>query len=184
MMKMKGFTYRYFLGMVEARSGLSLVDTVVGKSRLASEGVYTHLGSYPYREMLQLLDALSTETELPKESLLHAFGTYLFGRLNDTHPEVIALYDSPVELIKGLNDHIHFHVQSLYPEAALPKMEVQEMGGGHLQVLYESSRGLYRLAHGLMEGAFSHFNTFVGIRFRLLEADGTVVQFELEYEPQ
>ncbi|WP_158211932.1 heme NO-binding domain-containing protein [Robiginitalea sediminis] len=181
---MKGFIYRYFLEMVEERFGLTLVDTLVGKADLPSDGVYTHLGNYPYEEMLQLLDALSAETELPKESLLHAFGTYLFGRLNATHPEVIGLYESPVDLLKGLNDHIHFHVQNLYPEAALPKMEVREMGPGHLQVLYESSRGLYRLAHGLMEGVFSHFNIFVGIQFRLLEADGTIVQFELEYEPE
>ncbi|WP_445382586.1 heme NO-binding domain-containing protein [Robiginitalea sp. IMCC43444] len=176
---MKGIIFTEFLEMVESEFGLETVDAIIEAADLPSEGVYTSVGTYEFNEMVSLLGALNKKIDKPVSDLLYAFGHYLFGRLGKTHPEVIQNYTSPLGLLYCIEDHIHVHVKKLYPDAQLPTFKILEKTDNSLSMIYSSSRGLYRLAHGLIEKCFEHFNTSATVSYELLKEDGTEVKFDI-----
>lgn len=176
---MKGIIFTEFLEMVETEFGLEVLDTIIEDSDLHSGGVYTSVGTYDFQEMVKLLSHLSETVELPMGDLLYAFGQYLFASLGRVHPEVIKSYKSPIELLNSIEDHIHVHVRKLYPDAELPSFRILEKTDHSISMIYSSSRGLYKLAHGLIEKTFEHFNGSAQISFELLKEDGTEVKFDI-----
>jgi len=174
---MKGIIFTEFLEMVETTFGLEVVDAIIESSDLKSEGAYTSVGTYDFNEMVQLLTGLSSKVNTSANDLLFSFGQYLFGGLLKTHPEVVSSYKNPLGLLNSIEDHIHVHVKKLYPDAELPSFKVLERTDNSLIMVYSSSRGLYALAHGLMDKTFEHFNKKVNIDFELLNEKGTEVKF-------
>ena len=176
---MKGIIFTEFLEMVEATFGLETTDTVIENSNLPSDGIYTSVGTYDFNEMLSLITSLSKVVEIPTNELIYTFGLYLFDGLGKAHPEVIQNYTSPLSLLYSIEDHIHVHVQKLHPEAELPTFKILEKTDNSISMIYSSSRGLYRLAHGLIEKCFEHFNSSATIAYELLKEDGTEVKFDV-----
>ncbi|MBT8284461.1 MAG: heme NO-binding domain-containing protein [Flavobacteriaceae bacterium] len=176
---MKGIVFTEFLEMVEETFGLEVTDQIIEESNLQSEGIYTSVGTYEFNEMVSLLTNLSKTVKMPANDLLHTFGLYLFDSLGKAHPEIIKNYKSPLALLISIEDHIHVHVKKLYPDAELPTFTVVEQSENSLSMIYSSSRGLYSLAHGLMEKTFTHFNESAQISYELLKEDGTQVKFDI-----
>ena len=176
---MKGIVFTEFLEMVESQFGLETVDTIIEAADLPSEGIYTSVGTYDFNEMVSLLTELSSITKIDLNELIYTFGHYLFSSLGNAHPEVIQAYNSPLSLLYSIEDHIHVHVQKLYPDAELPTFKILDKTDSELTMIYCSSRGLYRLAHGLIEKAFEHFNKTAKVTYELLKDDGTEVKFHI-----
>ncbi len=176
---MKGIVFTEFLEMVEGAFGLETVDTIIENSNLASEGIYTSVGTYDFNEMVTLITALHQKTKIPVDELIYTFGHFLFTSLAKAHPEVVASYLSPMNLLYSIEDHIHVHVKKLYPDAELPSFTILEKTDTSISMIYKSSRGLYRLAHGLMEKCFEQFNKSAKISFELIKQDGTEVKFDI-----
>ncbi|WP_291871345.1 heme NO-binding domain-containing protein [Maribacter sp.] len=176
---MKGIVFTEFLEMVESEFGLEVVDSIIEASNLPSEGIYTSIGTYDFNEMISLITNLSSKVKIPIDDLIYAFGLFLFSSLVNAHPEVVANYKSPISLLYSIEDHIHVHVKKIYPEAELPTFKVLEKTKNSISLIYCSSRGLYRLAHGLIEKSFEHFNTTAKVKYKLLQEDGTEVKFDI-----
>ncbi|MBD1259665.1 heme NO-binding domain-containing protein [Maribacter polysiphoniae] len=176
---MKGIVFTEFLEMVESKFGLETVDNIIEQTNLSSEGVYTSVGTYDFNEMVSLITGLSDEVNIPVDDLIYTFGLYLFTGLANAHPEVIKSYNSPLGLLYSIEDHIHVHVKKLYPDAELPTFKILDKTDTSISMIYSSSRGLYRLAHGLIEKAFEHFNGSADITYELIKEDGTEVKFNI-----
>lgn len=176
---MKGIVFTEFLEMVEDQFGLETVDAIIEASQLPSDGIYTSVGTYDFNEMVLLLQNLSERTKISQDDLLQTFGHYLFVSLGKAHPEVIKSYTSPIGLLYSIEDHIHVHVQKLYPDAELPTFNILDKTDTSISMVYISSRGLYRLAHGLIEKCFEHFNASSIVTYELLKDDGTQVKFDI-----
>ncbi|MGB5819031.1 MAG: heme NO-binding domain-containing protein [Saonia sp.] len=176
---MKGIVFTEFMEMVESKFGLEVVDAIIEDSDLPSQGIYTSVGTYDFNEMVHLITNLSERVEVPADDLIYTFGLYLFSSLGKAHPEVIQSYTSPLGLLYSIEDHIHVHVKKLYPDAELPTFKILEKTDTSISMIYASSRGLYRLAHGLIEKSFEHFNSSAKITYELLREDGTEVKFDI-----
>ncbi len=176
---MRGIVFTEFLEMVESKFGLETQDSIIENSNLPSGGSYTSVGTYDFNEMVSLITQLSEVTKISAGDLIYTFGQYLFNGLGNAHPEIIQSYKSPMALIYSIEDHIHVHVKKLYPDAELPTFKILDKTNTTLSMIYSSSRGLYRLAHGLMEKTFEHFNDTAKITYELLKEDGTEVKFDI-----
>lgn len=165
--------------MVESKFGLETVDNIIEAADLPSQGIYTSVGTYDFNEMVSLISKLGETTKISLGDLIYTFGQYLFDGLRNAHPEVIQSYSSPLSLLFSIEDHIHVHVRKLYPDAELPTFKVLDKTDSTLTMIYSSSRGLYRLAHGLMEGAFEYFDKTAQISYEVLKEDGTEVKFHI-----
>lgn len=176
---MKGIVFTEFLEMVESSYGLETVDTIIENCELPSGGAYTSVGTYDFNEMVSLLTELSNQTGVAHQELLYLFGHYLFGGLVAAHPEVVSSYSNPIGLLNCIEDHIHIHVRKLYPDAELPEFKILSKTENSLEMIYMSSRGLYALAHGLIEKTFEHFGKTVKVDYKLLNENGTEVKFAI-----
>lgn len=165
--------------MVESSYGLETVDALIENCKLPSGGAYTSVGTYDFNEMVTLLTELGKVTGIAHEKLLYSFGHYLFNGLVSAHPEVVTSYKNPIGLLTCIEDHIHVHVRKLYPDAELPQFKILSKTENSLEMIYQSSRGLYALAHGLIEKTFEHFGKTVQVDYKLLEENGTEVKFAI-----
>lgn len=175
---MKGIVFTEFVEMVEEKFGLLMVDTLFEKTTLASGGAYTAVGTYPHTELVALVVSLSGETDISTSALVRTFGQHMAGRFAALYP---AFFEVPntFTFLESVDQHIHVEVKKLYPAAELPRI-LCERDGEHLEVIYESQRGLANFAQGLIEGSLAHFHETADIeRTDLDGGSGKRVRFYL-----
>lgn len=178
---MKGVIFREFLDFLEQAHGYELVDKIITKSQVPSEGAYTSVATYPHDEMISLVVALSEETGASVPDLCKLFGKELFGRLDRVHQGVVASFSHVFDFLEALDNEIHRQVRKLYDNAEVPDVFVKEREGeDRLVVHYLSSRPFADVAYGLLEGAIAHFGTPYEVEKDPVKEDGTEAYFTLQ----
>jgi len=175
---MKGMVFTEFLEMVEDKFSADMVDDIISDSAPPSGGAYTAVGTYDHSELVGMVMALSQRSGLPVPTLVHAFGTHLFGRFHALYPGFFQGIPSAVEFLYGIESVIHTEVRKLYPDAQLPSFECERVPGG-LNMVYASPRHFGDLAEGLIGGAVSHFGDPLTVN-RVDLPDGAI-RFELRH---
>lgn len=174
---MKGIVFTEFLDLVEQKFGLEMVDKIITQSELASEGVYTSVGTYKFSEMLSLLQNLKNNTGIAIDDLLLTYGEHFFSVIEDSYPGLLNTYKDPIEMISSIENHIHVEVRKIYPDAELPTFLVESKTENSLVMIYTSSRAMHHFGLGLMNKTFEHFNTKATISLEKIKEDGTEVKF-------
>ena len=154
---MKGFIFTNFLDFVEKSNGLEMVDQMLGECDLASEGVYSAFNSYEFDELVTLLTYVSKKTDISSQILLESFGRFVFPYLIGKHSYIIEKYSNAIDLIAGIENHIHIEVKKLYEDAELPTFNVVDKKEDSLTIIYTSTRGLTYFAIGLMKETLQFF---------------------------
>jgi len=121
--------------------------------------------------------ALSKRTGAAAPDLIKAFGKFLFHSFGNKHKEMIASYSDGLSLLKDIHDHIHVEVEKLYSNAQLPHFSTEQKDDTSLKMVYTSERKLSDLAEGLIEETMTHFGHDYSLDKKLIEADGSVVEF-------
>jgi len=177
---MKGIVFTEFLELVETKFGFEVVDEIIEKSELESNGVYTSVGTYAFSEMVQLLTHLSKHTKLSIDDLLYVYGGHFFKVLQKSYGSILSSYPGPLELLNSIESHIHVHVRKIYPGAELPRFEVLEKNSDKMTMMYYSDRAMYSFAKALMENAFIHYGKKSSVEMKKIKEDGTQVQFDIK----
>lgn len=159
---MKGVVFTEFIEMVEQQYSPRLVDELLDSLPSASHGAYTSVGTYPHKELLALVDALSHRSGAAASELLRAFGRRLLGRFADRYPQYFRNIDT-FQLLEHVDEVIQREVRKLYPDAELPSFTTQRDGSGGLVLHYTSSRPFQDLALGLIDGAIAHFGESIDV---------------------
>ena len=154
---MKGVVFTEFLEMVESRFSADMVDDIIDDANLPSGGAYTAVGTYPHDEMVALVVALSQRSGAAVRDLLLAFGEHLFGRFVVGYPAFFSDVSDAFTFLAGIEDIIHREVRKLYPDAELPRFDIERHTDRELVLLYQSGRHFEDLAEGLMRGCIAHF---------------------------
>lgn len=176
---MKGLIFTEFIEMVEQEMGFEMVHNIISESHLPSEGIYTAVGTYPMAEMLELLTQLSKRTKIEIPELLFTFGKHLFSRFSVLYAHFFEGKNSAFELLENIEDYIHVEVLKLYPDAALPTIDVLKQDDSNMQLIYRSPRKLSQLAVGLMTGCAEHFKEEIEISEIKYIDGGSEVWFQL-----
>jgi len=155
---MKGFIFTNFIDFVEKSFGLEMVDKMIYNSDLKSKGVYSAFNSYDFSELQSMLTYVCSKSGMESKIALEEFGKFVFPYLIGKHSYIIERYKDPLELIAGIESHIHVEVKKLYEDAELPTFSVVEKTKNQLGIIYQSKRGLTYFAIGLMKATLSHFN--------------------------
>lgn len=155
---MKGFIFTNFIDFIETSYGLELVDEMITNCDLPSEGIYSSFNSYDFDELVSLLTYVSKKTAVKPEIILEKFGIFVFPYLIGKHSYIIEQYGNALDLISGIENHIHIEVKKLYNDADLPTFRVVEKTEKKLSIIYKSSKGLTYFAIGLLKETLNHFN--------------------------
>ncbi len=154
---MKGFIFTNFIEFVETTHGLEMVDEMITNCNLQSEGIYSSFSSYEFDELVSLLTYVSNKIDVNPEILLEKFGVFVFPYLIGKHSYIIENYDNAIDLIGGIENHIHIEVKKIYNDADLPTFRVVEKTTKKLTIIYNSSKGLTYFAIGLIKETLNHF---------------------------
>lgn len=154
---MKGIVFTEFMEMVEQNWDMDIVDDLIDAVDPASGGSYTSVGTYEFDELVAYVVELNKKTNIEIKDLIYTFGTYLANSFVNKFPEFFSEASCTFDVLKKVDDHIHVEVRKLYPDAELPKFSYEELPGNQLKLIYESSRNLPDLAHGLIDGCAKHF---------------------------
>jgi len=160
---MKGLVFTEFFEMVEEQLGFELVDKLIERTKLATDGAYTTVGTYDHKELLALVGNLHNLTGTSVNDLLATYGEYLFPKLITISPVVSERFDSCFEMVAAVNDVIHAEVLKLYPDAELPHFGLVKWTETDLVVTYTSCRPFAYLARGLIIGCARHFEEQVTV---------------------
>ena len=174
---MKGIVFTGFLEMVENKFGLETVDLLLEDIDLESQGIYTSVGTYDFSEMIQLLEKLSLNVNLPVNELIYSYGLYFFSVLTENYPAIFRQYKSAFEMLRSVEDHIHVQVRKIYPEAELPTFQVTHDDENYMEMIYISERGMYKFAQALIEKTCEYYHQNATITYTKLHSDGTKVKF-------
>lgn len=154
---MLGMVFTELLDMVESKFSLDMVDAIIERS--GAKGSYTSVGNYEDAELVSLVVALSAETNIPVPDLLHVYGRHLFGRFVALYGQFFTPHDSALTLLAGLESHVHTEVRKLYANARPPLFTLTEAPDGAMWLDYQSKRGLWRFAQGLLESCLEHYGS-------------------------
>ncbi len=174
---MKGIVFTEFLEMVEDKFGYAVVDDIISKSDLPSNGSYTAVGTYSSHEMIQLVHNLHINSGIPLNVLYEVFGEYLFGSLSRAYGQMFDGITNSFDMFLAIDQNIHVQVKKLYPDAELPRFEVSLIDENNLKMLYSSERKMGDLAVGLIKGCLAHFKEQATISKNQLSEDGNKVEF-------
>jgi len=178
---MKGLVFTEFLEMVEEAYSPEMVEKIISASHLKTKGAYTSVGTYDYREMVELITHLSQLTNTPIPELEKTYGRYLFKKLVSRYPDVISSTKNAFECLKSVDDNIHVEVRKLYPDAELPHFKYTQVNSQCLIMDYFSTRPFSNLAEGLMLGCIEHYKENISIHSQTLTENGkSFVRFTLK----
>lgn len=176
---MKGIVFTEFLEMVEDNFGYEVVDKIIQDSQLASDGIYTAVGTYSHHEIVSLVTNLSQLSQTSISDLLFAFGKYLFNTFLAQYPAFFDRSPTAFDFLESIENHIHVEVKKLYPESELPKFDSVSKTDDRMEMIYTSERKMSDLALGLMERTLEHYGEKAEIIKENIEEDGSVVRFRL-----
>jgi len=175
---MKGIVFTELCEMVEEKFGIALLNEVIESSTLESKGIYSAVGTYDSKELNELVGKVSEKTGIPIQDLIHTYGRHFFDVLYTNYPQFFEVSDS-FEFLKSIDSYIHVEVKKLYPEAELPRFSHIEKEK-YLELIYESERGLFKFARGLIEKTIEHFGEVISIEEDSMSEAGSKVKFILK----
>jgi hypothetical protein len=174
---MKGIVFTEFVEMVEEKFGYEVMDSIFESLNLPSGGVYTSVGTYAHSEMVQLVTSLSQHTQIPISELLKAYGKHLLLVFTNSYPHFFVQSPNAFSLFEQIDKYIHVEVRKLYPDAELPKFEVNYISDNSLEMIYESDRKMADLAEGLIEATIEYYQETSTTKKIILNEDGSKVKF-------
>lgn len=160
---MKGLIFNGFLEFVEHSMSYDMVDKIIIKSNLPSDGVYTSIGTYNPQEIFTLVSTLSGETGIAQKTLLIDFGEYLFGIFVTKYPRFFKHKTTVFQFLSQVDSCIHVEVKKFYTDADLPSFKCNTVDPNKLIMIYQSSRPLADLAEGLIKGCIRYHHEKIAI---------------------
>ena len=177
---MKGLIFCEFLEMVEDKFGYEVVDEIIEKSNLPSQGVYTSVGTYSHEEIFSLVNHLGEKLNVPVSKLFYTYGVYVFGVFGKAYKDLISGHSNAFQFLCRVEDTIHVQVLKLYPEAELPTIEIHNQEKDKLELIYSSQRKMSDFAEGLIQGCLNYFNEEASVIKKDLTEDQTKVLFTIQ----
>ncbi len=174
---MKGVIFTEYLDFVENNFGYDMIDELMNTCDLKSGGVYTSVGSYEFQELVQLLIKTCELSKKQPEYLLRKFGWHLFSYFTKGYPQFFTSAKSSFDVLSALDDTIHPEVLKLYPDAELPKFDIESLDKDTLVMVYRSKRKMSDFAEGLIEACLHHFEENGSIQTEKLDANGEIIRF-------
>ena len=177
---MKGMLFISFLDLVESQYGPETLESVLSEVAPENGGIYTAAGDYAHTELIALIVALSSQTQVSVSHLVKSFGMYHFAEFISAYPQLFTGLDSSFSLLEKVDSFIHQEVKLLYPGARPPKFDYHRVNDDTIELLYQSPRCMCDVAEGLIQGCAAYYGEKIGVkRERLGDKSGALERFTI-----
>jgi predicted hydrocarbon binding protein len=153
---MKGIVFVKFNEFVEQCWGDEFWDELLEEAQLASQGIYTTIGTYADQELFTLIDLVVIKKNISSKQAQIAFGEWVFKELYNVAPNDVHDFKDVFEFLHAVQNVIHVEVKKLNPDALLPEFEFLSESATHLSFNYLSPRQLCFFCEGIVLGLAKH----------------------------
>ncbi|MGS0675457.1 heme NO-binding domain-containing protein [Shewanella sp. 0m-4] len=174
---MKGIIFSEFIELVENTFGLEICQQMLDENN--NDGVYTSVGTYDHKDLVNLIITLSKLTGISAEDLQQIYGKAIFKILYNSMPGLEGQSASTFEFIKSVEEYIHIEVKKLYPNSNPPSFTFISSTQSQLIMDYVSARCMAHVCFGLIQGCADHFNENIDIKMEPIVADQSEVRFTM-----
>ncbi|CAH0536139.1 heme NO-binding domain-containing protein [Vibrio marisflavi] len=176
---MKGIIFTEFLELVEAKFGIEVLENMLEMSD--DTGVYTAVGSYDHKDLVNLIVSLSKLTKVAVEDLQQVFGRAVFMNLYKSLRNSAPIVDckTTFQFLRQVENYIHIEVKKLYPDANPPKFNFLSESESTLEFDYHSARCMSHVCLGLVQGCADKLDETLDIKMTNQVDDGSHVRFNL-----
>lgn len=150
---MHGVVFTSLRDYLTSSGGTTLAQEVFG-----DQPVYLLSESYPDELLADLVQRAARANGRDVDDLLHDFGAFTarttFARL---YPAFFAIAPTAREFLLTVETRIHELVRATIPNAAPPKLRIEEHGADGVLIAYSSPRRLCVLLRGLVQGTAGYY---------------------------
>ena len=169
---MKGIVFVKFNEFIEELWGDEFWDTLLDEANLASEGVYTTVGTYDDEELFTLIGLVVEKKNISSKDAQFAFGKWVFKELYAAAPPGAHDFKDVFEFLHAVQNFIHVEVKKLNPDALLPEFEFLSESNSSLSFHYQSPRKLCFFCEGIVHGLAEHTGQKVAVSQSECEHEG------------
>jgi hypothetical protein len=155
---MIGYIFTDFLEMVEANYGLKVLNALVSKSNLESNGIYTSFGWYDESELSILIETLGKEIFSSKNDVKRKFGEYLFDKSLERMKDEIGALQNSIQLVELFEKQMVEKTSRFYPSYKPSKIIKNRITQESIEVFYESDGQLCHILDGFIVKSTQYFN--------------------------
>lgn len=166
---MKGIIFNIVEEVISETAGPETWDELLILTELS--GIYTSLGSYPDKELMDLVAAAARLSDTPTPALLQLVGRDAIPLLYERYPKFFDDTPDAKTFILSLNTIIHPEVRKLYAGASCPHFDFVEASDA-LTLGYNSPRKLCHLALGFIAGLARHYGEHIAMEQATCMHDG------------
>ena len=161
---MKGAVFQGISEFIESKFGLEVWQDIIDNNDLETEGEYLASDNYGDAELITIITALSSMTNLSPEDIQREFGAVFFQTLLSLVISRVKDIDNLFDFLRAVDSVIHVEVQKSDPMAYLPSLFYDQPDSEILVIRYLSVRKMCFFAEGLIIGAANHFKQEVKIQ--------------------
>lgn len=177
---MKGVIFTELIEMIENLMGLKITNEIIEDAGLENQGAYTAAGTYPYQDLVKLMESLSKHSSTSKEKLLWSYGEYLFYRLTEEYAKKLSESPNAFDFIQQLEQIISMEILKYNPRVSQFMVRVIQQDKNTLEVLYDSEKRISQLIEGALAACIKSFPENISLERKDLTPDGSKVRFILK----
>lgn len=125
--------------------------------------VYNSLGDYPDEELYAIVGAASGIARMSNDETVEAFGTFIAPNLLHMYSMLIKPEWRTLDVIEHTEAVIHAVVRVTQQGAKPPELKCRRIGPDEIELRYDSSRRLCRLARGIVKGIAREYHEEVTV---------------------
>ena len=159
---MHGTIFNYLKRFADEEFGGGAWDTMLKDAGLESRS-YRVDQTYEDAEMVALVEAASTATDVRSSELLARFGEWLVPDLLSLYSYLIRPEWDVMAVLLNTERVIHQAVRLGNPGASPPRLSAKRTGPHEVTILYSSARKMCTLGEGIIRGLGLHYGTQVEV---------------------
>lgn len=166
---MKGFVFQEFFDFVDRRFGPDVTEEIIETAELEHDAAYAATGTYPFSDLQKLVGAACRRLDADPADMLRDFGGSVGCAFARGHRDRFDRHDGLFDMLANVEELIHVEVRKLYPEAELPRFQVEARSESQMLLHYRSERKLWDFAKGIIEAAAGHYGETVDVEIARVE---------------
>jgi hypothetical protein len=153
---MHGMIFSELENYTEAKHGRGTWNALLRRANLDNR-IYLAVQEYPDSEIISLVMAASSMTELPVSAVLEDFGQFIVPALMRMYGHLLRPEWRAIDVIEHTEGTVHAVVRVQRPGAQPPHLTTQRLSLNEVLLVYTSSRKMCGLAIGIGVGLGQHY---------------------------
>ena len=179
---MKGHIFNLLEEFIIEVSDLSTCQQILNQCSFDISEGYVNTITYPDEQLYEIVAHTVESLGISTRDAHIAFGKWIMPHLAKLVPEDMMSYSHARYFLQTLDDIHRVELKKLYPDATPPTFQYKEADARHAVLTYISTRGLFDLVEGCLEGVADYFDTPMDIARQENKTSDHAYDFHIEYK--